>query len=129
MNKVEFYIKCGEIFKSQEKDDNPFMLRCIQCSEVYLLLESFILHFEDECLKDTIKKENNVANKEGGSTIKRQKVFGMHNYSATDELAHKMQSVKKSLDIQNVNKSQKKLKTKKEPRMVSYGCTYCKAFL
>lgn len=43
------YMKCGEILKTRQTSQDPYILRCIQCQEIYLLLESFILHFEDEC--------------------------------------------------------------------------------
>lgn len=45
------YIKCGEIYQSKQSYQDPYILRCIQCQEIYLLLESFILHFDDDCKK------------------------------------------------------------------------------
>ncbi|XP_065365058.1 zinc finger protein 135-like [Calliphora vicina] len=52
------YIKCGEILKSQKSFPDPYILRCIQCKEIYLLLESFIFHLDDTCKKTVEAKKN-----------------------------------------------------------------------
>ncbi|KAM7348126.1 uncharacterized protein ACRADG_007543 [Cochliomyia hominivorax] len=52
------YIKCGEILKSQKSFQDSYILRCIQCKEIYLLLESFIFHLEDTC-KQTVETKRN----------------------------------------------------------------------
>lgn len=51
------YIKCGEILKSKNGIQNPYILRCMQCKEIYLLLESFILHLNKSCKKDHKRKK------------------------------------------------------------------------
>lgn len=44
------YTKCGEIFKPSSGDyHRPYILKCLHCKEKHLLLEAFVLHFENNC--------------------------------------------------------------------------------
>lgn len=51
------YVKCGEILKSCGFKDS-YILRCIQCKEIYLLFESFIFHLNDTCKKTIEAKKD-----------------------------------------------------------------------
>lgn len=63
------YIKCGEILISpSESYLCPYVLKCFQCSEIYLLLESFILHIADRC-KPTIVANESIQNEKSNSEM------------------------------------------------------------
>ena len=50
------YIKCGEILKCQKSYQDSYLLQCIQCKEIYLLLESFIFHLDANCKRNAETK-------------------------------------------------------------------------
>ncbi|XP_075157545.1 uncharacterized protein LOC142230806 [Haematobia irritans] len=50
MEKYADYLRCGEIYKSPaHSNKTPYILKCYQCADIFLLLESFIFHIEDYC--------------------------------------------------------------------------------
>lgn len=50
MEKYADYLRCGEIYKSpSHSNKTPYILKCYQCTDIFLLLESFIFHIEDYC--------------------------------------------------------------------------------
>lgn len=50
MNSYKDYVPCGEILKSQFKSiKNPYILRCIKCEDLFMLLETFAYHIEENC--------------------------------------------------------------------------------
>nr|XP_013101489.1 unnamed protein product [Stomoxys calcitrans] len=53
MEKYADYLRCGEIYKSpSHSNKTPYILKCYQCADIFLLLESFIFHIEDYCNAD-----------------------------------------------------------------------------
>ncbi|XP_005184501.2 transcriptional repressor CTCF [Musca domestica] len=81
-SKYADYLICGEIFKSPaHSNKTPYILKCHQCSDIFLLLESFIFHIEDYC-KPIVKAESTIP-----KNVKAEKLLPQNSFTILDDTA------------------------------------------